>query len=186
MFREGQGSPHIQAALRAIGCVFTARVGGTEQAEPGTSFEVLSHLFHSKVTILKLPASISSGGCFPVWSQQDKTLRRAEKGAALRGQREKLWAYACPKCHLFGGLALGILAVSMPARLGAELRSPKAQTRDGAGATSEHGDQGTGVSVQEGAQEPSTLSLQSANRSLCILFLSFPSFCFRPIFLVTN
>lgn len=140
---------------------------------------------HTSITA-KLPASISSGGCFPAWSQQDKTLRRADKGAALRGQREKSWAYACPKGHRFGGLALGILAVSMPARLGAELGSAKAQTRDGAGATSEHRDQGTGVSVQEGAQEPSALSLQSANKSLCILFLSFPSFHFQPIFLVTN
>lgn len=44
----------------------------------------------------------------------------------LGGQREKSWASACPKCHRFGGLVLGISAFSMSARLGADLRSLKA------------------------------------------------------------
>lgn len=54
---------------------------------------------------------------------------------------------------------------------------------DGAGATAVHRDQGPEVSGREGEREPSALSLQSANKSLCILLPSFP---FRPIFSVTN
>lgn len=99
----------------------------------------------------------------------------------LRGQREKPRAYACPKCQHFEGIILGDFSF-LNVKAGNRPGEPQGRVVwDGVGATSVRGDQRPEVSGQ--GQEPSALSLQQANKSLCILLPSFP---FQPIFSVTN
>lgn len=158
------------------GCALVWRAGGTASQSQEPVLRSCHTYFIANFMVIKLPASFSRGGHFPAWSQQDKNPNERGQGSNAQREREKPWAYVCPKHHQFGGLALGISAFSVSARLGADLGSPKAQQL-GMGqvpplCTGTKGQRGAAGS--KGEQEPSALSLQSANKSLCILLPSFP------------